>query len=1009
MVVKGLTLGAAIICCAMALRAGATAGDGDLLLDSRETTTDAETSLPKSPQPGELADLLGFDPGAIAEQRARAARAAEPQERHDIPSPKPTATVDERVGEYEARLLADRRVFYGYSRPIDSPTGLAQPTTQPAQERPLPAQERPLPTQERLQPVVMATQYGEAATDVVQAPNDPRSGAVTKPFSSSAYQSARDSEEAIKPKEATLELDDVEQFSREQALDASDENDNALEEDAYEETDEPAEDSLAALEDECFAALDPYTSLFIEYGPTSEWTESILEYVESILRSIEESPQESRALVAELKRKADEASAIKSKLQAEAQLRRANQNDPWNGGEQPRLVARYTLAQRIELVESFKNALERRVFLWNHAADFFAARASGALHEPQDFSRQDLETLLAATTSVRDYFGDTGNGRSWRASFDVDALIVELRQALELPPSQRPRVARDSQRRQTRGYVESVGQRLYASAADAKLDEALAEELKNDPIEVERERRVRFLHDRINAIAYKIEKTPMTREQRQVFERPTTAKWSNIVTALACDQTNGMALLVAFEKHERVAGGHSGRALQQLALRMTTSQSETCRLYGRAIDVIYDNPNVKAYVSEALINRLLPVRDPEFAVVQETVLNNPVVGQRRVDTQVSISLQPDPNRLLMSLNINGRVHANTSSAVMNAKLHNESYANYVGRKTLEWRDSGIAYSPAVVDASSQSVLNAVETDLDFVPLVGDLARGVARSQYEQRQGMIDSEARAKIVNQTRKQFDQEANARFDAVNAKMREGFFRNLANLGLSLRTQRSRTTDDWLLASLRFGAEYALGCQTNEPATLPGAFADVKIHESSINSFLTQLDLAGRSFTPEEALAYIAKTLNNSKLAEFEIEENELSFTFAKEDPVTVRFYEDRVCLILRFANLTLGQKSWDNIETEVAYRPTVLEDGTPTMIRDGAIALYGPASVMEQIPIRAVFSKIFPAQKSLDLRFEALRKDERFAGLALGLCRVSKGWFAVSVVKDAYFTQKLEKTYL
>ena len=89
MVVKGLTLGAAIICCAMALRAGATAGDGDLLLDSRETTTGAETSLPKSPQPGELADLLGFDPGAIAEQRARAARAAEPQERHDIPSPKP--------------------------------------------------------------------------------------------------------------------------------------------------------------------------------------------------------------------------------------------------------------------------------------------------------------------------------------------------------------------------------------------------------------------------------------------------------------------------------------------------------------------------------------------------------------------------------------------------------------------------------------------------------------------------------------------------------------------------------------------------------------------------------------------------------------------------------------------------------------------------------------------------------------------------------------------------------
>ena len=144
---------------------------------------------------------------------------------------------------------------------------------------------------------------------------------------------------------------------------------------------------------------------------------------------------------------------------------------------------------------------------------------------------------------------------------------------------------------------------------------------------------------------------------------------------MAADATNGEALLFAFEHYENVAGSQAGRSLQQLALRMTTSQSEVCRLYGRAIDVIYDNPNVKAYVSEALINRLLPVRDPEFAVVQETILNNPVVGRRRVDTQVSIKLRPDPERLLMDLNIAGRVHANTSSAVFSAKLHNESYAN----------------------------------------------------------------------------------------------------------------------------------------------------------------------------------------------------------------------------------------------------------------------------------------------------------------------------------------------
>ena len=1035
---------------------------------SSSPAADAPAALPGARQET-LADILGFDPIEVDAQRSREAAAAAREEaklqaRRDADAAmkaklKERPSTEETLNRYEARLLADTRVSFGVTRTVDAPQPSVEEIAGKSASTPAPdaaaatarvaGGSRGKGLDAALTPdemailrhiraevnpnvlvledeqagdagtatvSVMTEQYGEmaaGATPQTRVSMQKSGGA----FNSNAYgrvgadDVAGAAAAAQKEQEPTLELDDVEAFSRETERNVDESEDGALDADAVDPVVAESDEALVELEDECFSALDPYTSLLVAYEPTYEWTESILEYVESILRTLEDSPVESRALVAELKRKTQEADSIKKRLEAADQIERASR-DPWNGGERPELSARYTLAQRLELVESFKNALERRIFLWNHAADFFAARSRGQLREPQDLTRQEMELLLKATNDVKAFFGDAANGRSWRASFDVDALADELRQALELPGDDRAlamarKPAGIDAKRATVGYL---GRYAVSTPADPYLDKMLAED---DPVldaaQKERERRMRFLHDRVNAIAYKIEKTPMTQEQRQVFNRPTLTAWANMIAGFAGDQTNGLALLVAFERYERTAGGHSGRTLQQTALRMTTSQSEICRLYGRAIDVIYDNPNVKAYVSEALINRLLPVRDPEFAVVQETVLNNPVVGNRRVDTKVSIKLQPDPNRLLMSLNIQGRVHANTSSAVFNAKLHNESYATYVGRKTLEWRDTGIAYSPASVNASTANRLDSVETDVDFLPIVGDLARGVTRSSYESRQGEIEAEAKAKVVNETRARFDKEANERFDTVNATLRNGFFRNMSNLGLSLRTQRSRTTEDWLLASMRFGADYALGCQATEPATLPGAFADIKIHESSINSFLTQLDLAGRNFTPRQTLDYIADRLNKPALKEMQIEESELSFTFAKTDPITARFFEDRACLVLRFENMTLGAKSWDNIEVQVAYRPAQTDDGAPAFIRDGAIELYGPASVMEQIPVRAVFSKIFPAQKSIDLRADMLSKDERFAGLALGLCRISKGWFAISVVKDSHYSHEIQKTYL
>ncbi len=805
---------------------------------------------------------------------------------------------------------------------------------------------------------------------------------------------------SLGPNRPTLQIEDVAEFSAESEFgdDGAEENwgiDAALDGELDAETFAAVEESsdvdaiVEEIANECFFALDPYSSLFIDYPPTADWTNAALSRVDEILPLLATEPERASALVKKFRAEIAASERIKDAIVAAAaaetsvavfgavETGSASLESDSSSAQKTTLTTRYSLEQRLELFEAFRCALDRRAFVWGRAAEASAAKKRGELVAAQELSVAELTRLRETTAAARAFFGDSEVGRNWRTSFEIDLLLNDVERTLELTA---PKFA----------PVNAPIDATFEESAEKSSNGA-----KPDAVAVERTRRTNFLRDRLNSVAYKIEKTPMTAEQRRVFERAPLDVWVATVAPLACDRAEPLALLLEFERYERNAGGESGRTLQQSARRMTTSRSEVCRRLGKAFDVVYDNPNTKAYVSEALINRLIPVRDPEFSVVQETALNNPVVGRRRTDAQVAIKLIPDPSRLLMNLNVYGRVVASTSSNVFPATVYNQSYATYVGKKTLEWRDDGFAYSPAVVSAESVNKLGGVQTDVDFIPLVGDLTREMVRSQYEAKQGAIRSELKAKVAREARARIDSEANERFDALNARMRANFFADLERLGLSLKTQRSKTTDEWLLASLRVGSDFSLGCQTTEPPTLPGAFADVKLHESAVNAALERLELGGKTLTPEETLVYLAEKLNKPGLAEIAIEENELVLAFAETDPVVVRFFEDRVELRLKFAALTLGDKTWENVDVYVSYRPTVAADGTTVFERDGVVELDGPGGMRAQIALRSIFSKVFPATKSFDLRPKIFESDERFAGLALGLARVSRGWFAISVV--------------
>ena len=801
------------------------------------------------------------------------------------------------------------------------------------------------------------------------------------------------------------ELGDIARFSEEtDRREAEENNDFSLLDRPYDDENDQIDEKGNA---EVFEAgtlilgLEPYMTLFAEYPATAGWTAEVKKLVQITLADMKENPASARTALAELAQRiiredtltesllsvepdpiAASSASVSEDDGAKFKPMLAQPAEKYAGAQfagspaaavkkTVRTLADYSPAERLEMFHAFRYQLDRRVYLWSFAADCYAADNAGELIPAKEPKLAEIESLRLKTEAVRDYFGVSRVGKQWRSAFEVDVLHDALQKVEERMTS--PTLFKP---------VQSQGDE-DASPEEPSDADALREETAR-------------LRDHINSICYKIRTTSMTGAQKKIFDDPVLSGWHGEMAAFGCDQTEPDELLHLFELYEKKGGGDTGRDLARIAYRMKSSRSEVCRRLGGALSVIFNNPNIKVYISELFINRFLPIRDPEFDVVQETILNNPVAGRRRTETEVKIELVPDPERLLLNLVVDGNVVAATRSNVFPAKLFNESQAAYRGLKRLEWKDDGIRWSESQVAVNSSSQLSGVETDIDFVPVLGDIAREVVRGQYQSRQEAIRQETTRKITQEVKNRIDTETKERFEAVNERLTSKFFEPLHSIGLSLTMQNSRTTDDWLLASLRLSESGSLGSQTPEPPTVSGAYADLKIHESAVNTALSRLELAGKVFTATELLAYLAERIKRPELADRTVNDGELVFGMAQKDPVSIAFLENQIQIRLAFDFIELGDQSWENIETTISYQPLFDNEGNAYLIRDGLISLDGPLSIRAQIPLRLIFGKMFPSQGHFPLKPKLFQDDERFAGLSIGLCRITEGWFAVSVIQ-------------
>ena len=581
------------------------------------------------------------------------------------------------------------------------------------------------------------------------------------------------------------------------------------------------------------------------------------------------------------------------------------------------------------------HALYRRIVVWREVVPY---------PEPPRLMAADTtidgEQLALALNDVEQFVGDTQAGKAWREYLLVDSLRDSLR------------------RRQDPEDEDTVPWPL------------------------------------LNRVLERIASQPFSDEQQQFVESRPIARLREHLLHLASRPVQPTDILERLEQYEDAGNSSDAETLAAEILRMRYSSEPQQQRLAERFQQQYRNANLRFSVAGDLLNRMVPERDPEYGNVYDTVLGVPVRGRSVTSSDVQFRLIPDSQRIRLALEVSGKVASLTSATSGPATFYSDSMATYMGIKPIIFDARGIHLLPANVQVLNNSRLRAVKTTLDPIPLIGSLAKEVARSQHEQKAPEANREVQQKIAARARAQIDDEANARLQQVSQRMRQRVVEPLQTMELIPTVIDAETTEERVTMRLRLADEGQLGGHTPRPRAPSSSLASLQIHESAMNNLLSRLELDGKTFTLPELAQHVDQRLGQPGLLTIDPINDDVTITFAAKDALLVRCQDGRLSLTLAIARLRKPPRSWRDFKVQAFYQPEI-QGRLIELARDGVVQLSGQRlRFSSQIALRGIFSKTFSKDESIKLSPERFLNNPKVADLRVSQFVIDDGWIGVAL---------------
>ncbi|NLE38691.1 MAG: hypothetical protein GX621_11760 [Pirellulaceae bacterium] len=489
--------------------------------------------------------------------------------------------------------------------------------------------------------------------------------------------------------------------------------------------------------------------------------------------------------------------------------------------------------------------------------------------------------------------------------------------------------------------------------------------------------------------------TPLTDAQRAFLEIEPLSRLAGQLRRVASGPPSRAYLLAVIERYELNGRASDGRRLADECLWLSYWPEGPFGDLQHRIATHYRNANVRVVLSENLLNQLMPEQLPEYERVRDTILGNPVRGERLSATEVAIRLIPDERRLRLALEVTGEVAALTSSNSGPARFQNTSESHYVARKPMELTVDGLKVWPAEVDdVSNVTRLRRVQTTLDGIPVLGSLMKNVAKNQHDMKRSEVRREVERKISTQARQRIDEETDARLTEFSDRFSARVLEPMKGMLLGPDVIQAVTTEDRLTMRLRVASRQQLGASTPRPMAPGNSQASFQIHQTALNNMVEQLELNGETMKLPELRARLAERLRWPEIAQRTTENDDVTITFAGDDAVLVTCDDGLVTIDLSIACLRKARRAWRNFQVRVSYRPVV--DGlSAELVREGVVKLPGPRlSTNSQVALRAIFCKIFSQHATREIVPERIRNHPKLSELAVTQMVMEDGWIAFAL---------------
>ena len=413
----------------------------------------------------------------------------------------------------------------------------------------------------------------------------------------------------------------------------------------------------------------------------------------------------------------------------------------------------------------------------------------------------------------------------------------------------------------------------------------------------------------------------------------------------------------------------------------------------QSITTHYRNANIRVSISERLINHLVPAIHRYAERISDTILGAEVRGRNSTSTSVGVHLIPDPRSIRLSFLADGRVHSQTASHVGVVTMFNRGNSTFSSDKQLVLTPDSIELARAHTQVQTGNELVGLETALDNIPIVGWLAREIAKQRHRDNRIVLRDEIRRRVRRSASNKMDREVSQRLSSVEQRVQHKILRPLQNLDLDPQALEMRSTEDRAIVRARIAGPKQLAAHTPRPRARADSLFSFQLHQSAMSNLVERLQLGTESMSLVDLTDRIKQHLNID--LELDLDDHkDVRVRFADVQPIAFEFNQGHVAVELRFAELRKGPRSWNDVSVRGAYR-TDIRQMYVELIRDDGIELLGQnLRLKDQLILRSVFTKVLARNHRLGVLRESIAAQPQLKGLSVSQVEIRDGWIGISV---------------